>query len=182
VTDLTYSFEIEGPVSEEVPIIFSYNETGSASALASAFGTPAWGIDTEFSINASPSFSDEFSVANSGYPCEERVNDVVVGTVSCSGFAETGQTELSLMSNTIYSIGLNADILFVTDANVSASVDPYIQIDPSFSDAGLFTVEVSPGIGNSPLTTTPEPSSVVLTSTLLLALAFAVRKRGVVRM
>lgn len=53
--------------------------------------------------------------------------------------------------------------------NASASIDPTITINPSFTQASQFSVVASPGVF-----TTPEPPSVALFAIGLLALATVV--------
>jgi hypothetical protein len=62
-------------------------------------------------------------------------------------------------------------------SSASAQVDPYIFIDPSFADASQYSIEVSPGIGNSP-PALPEPSTFVLLGTGILGLAEAARRKS----
>jgi len=52
-------------------------------------------------------------------------------------------------------------------SSCGASVDPMVEIDPSFPDAADFTLEFSP---NLPTTPVPQPSSLLLLGTGLLAL------------
>ncbi len=64
-------------------------------------------------------------------------------------------------------------------ASWSASVDPQLQIDPSFQYAADYTLEVSPSNPSTPTSTIPEPASLPLLSTVLLALLGAgTYKRG----
>jgi hypothetical protein len=60
---------------------------------------------------------------------------------------------------------------------VTVTVDPILSIDPSFADAGAFTIAVSSGIGNSPPSVAPEPSLVIPLSIALLAMVFLARPR-----
>ena len=50
--------------------------------------------------------------------------------------------------------------------SATASVDPYIEIDPSFANASQYSLEFSDGVEN-----TPEPSSFWLTPAACCALA-----------
>jgi hypothetical protein len=59
------------------------------------------------------------------------------------------------------------------DEFASAFVDPFIYIDPAFPDASLYSIVVSPGVGNGPLAAVPEPATLWLVAmalgTLLLS-------------
>ena len=168
---LTYHFEIAGTVSEQVPVIFTYSETGSATALAQ---DGAWQISTGLQI---PQYSDQWS-AGSSQACQQTINFALAGSCTNSTFSEYGRVELDLTSNTSYSVALSAVISYLTDANASVSVDPYIQIDPTFSDAGLFSIQLSQGIGNSP-TPVPEPGAAGMAALALAALvAFGLVRSG----
>jgi hypothetical protein len=58
--------------------------------------------------------------------------------------------------------------------SASASADPFIFIDPAFPNAALYSIVVSPGVGNS-TAAVPEPASVHLVISGVLALAISAR-------
>ena len=58
-----------------------------------------------------------------------------------------------------------------------AYADPYIYIDPNTPNAGLYGIVVSPGVGNSPLGSTPEPSSLMLLGSGVIGVAGLVRRK-----
>lgn len=60
-----------------------------------------------------------------------------------------------------------------------ASVDPMIYIDPGFADANLYTLELSPGVGNADPSSlgAPEPSSWMLAGLGVIGLAFGTHRR-----
>jgi len=62
-------------------------------------------------------------------------------------------------------------------ATASALADPYLYIDPTTPNAGLYSIVVSPGIGNVPLGSTPEPSSVMLFGSGVAGLAGLLRRK-----
>ncbi len=57
----------------------------------------------------------------------------------------------------------------------SATADPYIYVDPSFANAHLYSIVVSPGVGNAP--PVPEPGMAWLLGAGLLSLAWRRSKR-----
>jgi PEP-CTERM motif len=59
----------------------------------------------------------------------------------------------------------------------SAYADPYIYVDPNDPNASLYSIVVSPGIGNVPLGSTPEPSSLVLLGSGVMGLAGFLRRK-----
>jgi hypothetical protein len=71
----------------------------------------------------------------------------------------------TLTLNSLYSVGLELQVnatspadfgLFGTDYQ-SGYLDPIISFDPTFTDAGLFEILLSPGVGNSSLAAVPGP-------------------------
>jgi hypothetical protein len=66
------------------------------------------------------------------------------------------------------------------DESAEAFADPYIFIDPSFPNASLYSIIVSPGVANSPdaPTSAPEPASGALCAALLLGITLAVPARS----
>ena len=65
------------------------------------------------------------------------------------------------MSNTVYEITLSTSI-GALGGTATATTDPGLSIDSGFSDAGLFTIELSTGIGNDAPVPAPEPSTLAL--------------------
>ena len=63
--------------------------------------------------------------------------------------------------------GLVGNVVGQTEA--SASIDPFFAIDPSFADAGLFTLIISDGISNTPPASVPGPIAGAGLPGLLLA-------------
>jgi len=55
--------------------------------------------------------------------------------------------------------------------------DPYIYVDPDTPNAGLYRIVVSSGIGNNPLGSTPEPSSLMLLGSGVTGLAGVLRRK-----
>jgi hypothetical protein len=61
--------------------------------------------------------------------------------------------------------------------SASATADPFLFVDPSFPNASVYSILVSPGVGNVPVptATAPEPASVVLFALAVLFCAGARR-------
>jgi len=93
-------------------------------------------------------------------------SDATCGTTASSFFvtlstrARSGDAANTLSLQVSASTG---DSLSAESA--SASADPFISIDPSFPTAALYSVLVSPGVGNA----VPEPTSAMLVSLGMLA-------------
>jgi hypothetical protein len=62
-------------------------------------------------------------------------------------------------------------------ATASTLADPYIYIDPNTPNAWEYSIVVSNGIGNNPLGTTPEPSSLMLLGSGVAGLAGVLRRK-----
>ena len=65
----------------------------------------------------------------------------------------------------------------VGSGSASAYADPYLVIDPSTPNASQYSIIVSPGVGNVPLGSTPEPSSLMLLGSGVAGLAGLMRRR-----
>ena len=126
-----------------------------------------------------PAYADEW-VARPGGVCEEHLNNAVVATCSAGSFNELGQVTLLVNSQTIHSISLTANIGDQINSSTSATVDPFIQISPSFADASQFSIVVSPGINNIALST-PEPSGVGMVALGLAGLAVFARRKSILK-
>jgi hypothetical protein len=71
-------------------------------------------------------------------------------------------THVSLLVNTPYTIELFAHAYVPANfpASIVAQADPYIYIDPSVVNADQFTLVISDGVGNAPLTSTSVPGPI----------------------
>lgn len=90
-------------------------------------------------------------------------------------------TTFQEQANNAFFVGLFTSTAAEVDgggtSTVTASIDPYFFIPSTDPNAGEYSIIVSPGIGNSPLPTIPEPSTWILLFTGFASLVFA-RYRG----
>jgi hypothetical protein len=118
---------------------------------------------------------DSSSTLGAGFVSTPGVGGAVIaegGSSMSGGFNETGT--YSEFTNIVYEVSLNEDIQSAGNGGASSSAF----IDPIITVPAGYELEFSPGIGNSePATGVPEPSSVILLLTALLAVALALRKR-----
>jgi hypothetical protein len=173
---MSYSYEIVGAASEEVPIMLTYILSGTGNALQGT--TPGWQVGAEIvASNNGPELLDNW-VASTDGECSHLIDDVpVAATCPSSTFQEVGHAALSVDSNTVYTIELNANLSSQINSSASAFADPFIQIDPAFADASQFSVIVSPGIDNVALST-PEPGGAGMLALGLAGLAVLARRKS----
>ncbi len=158
--DVEIYFELVGsaPGVTTVPIIFTSNATTSASSGTGgdASATAGFGLYGYFD-----------DVACSGYDCNSSIDpSSFAGTNSADLYPNVVVYDLSIYVKGSAGLG---------NGTWSATLDPMIEIDPSFADASDFTLEVSPNpAGTSPA---PEPGSLLLLGTGMIVLAGMVRRR-----
>jgi hypothetical protein len=147
---ITYYYMVTGSKSEQVPIFIT--ASGAASATSPFNGT----AEAQAVLESA-----------AGILCATTVNGGNCGDPGSLAFSNS-PLSFDATPGTLYSIvveiGGQADSeAGEGEATWSASVDPQVEIDPSFADASDFTVNFSP----SPV---PEPNSVGLIGTALALL------------
>jgi hypothetical protein len=138
-----YYFEYSGPAGTTVPILIH----------ASLSSTVAGGNPSQAAIS------------RAGITIFDDGNNVVDGrstdcnlSFGCSSDQYDGIIPLSVDANREYSIRLNVFLSAAAGNAVHGIADPQISIDPGFLNGGLYTFDISSGVGNS-LTAAPEPST-----------------------
>jgi protein-L-isoaspartate O-methyltransferase len=164
---LTYSFEvIGGNPGDIVPVLI-------ATSLSALGSDPSHGIGfAELSVHTGAA-GDSFVAVCSDGTCGTTASSFS-GTLRTRARSGDPNNELTLQVQ-----ASTGDSLLATSA--SASADPFIFVDPSFPEAALYSIVVSPGIGNAEITAVPEPGtmSLVLGAGALLGLA---RRRNIARL
>jgi hypothetical protein len=149
---IRYGFQVLGPtVGELVPILMDAylltESTFESKALARLIVSTTSGTAEAF----------------------EACSD---GTCEVTTFSETIGLDV-LSGSTLDSVTLYAEAQArksFDNETALAVADPYIYIAPTFPNAHLYSVVVSPGIGNSPHPPVPEPETLYLLGAGLLAL------------
>jgi hypothetical protein len=104
--------------------------------------------------------------------CNPQVCDETEFSDTLSLVALSGAT---LNSLTLY-VEAQAPPTHFSTESARAFADPYIYIDPAFPNASLYSVVVSPGVGNVPLAQVPEPATLGLVGSVLVAFGLLRRK------
>lgn len=162
---LDYHIYVSGPAGVLVPYNFDtaggITSTGlfpfgfSRVALIAPGGTGLAGFDVSTTLN--------------------NVN-IYCGTNGCVN----GTQHVSLRSNTEYTVEVYASAGAGTnfDTSVIAWADPYIYIDPSFVGGDQFSLLISDGIGNAPISFgVPEPATSAILLLGFAGVRFLARRR-----
>ncbi len=150
---LTYSFVIwGGNIGDVVPLKIDY-------VLMQDSSGPYHGVQATAHIGI-------LSPGGIGYVGGGIRELCTIGCAGSGGDANEleGTLNVSTFAGTQYTVNIYAEV-FATALGqstfASASVDPYIYIDPSFADAAKYSVAVSEGVANvyPALAAVPEPAS-----------------------
>lgn len=143
---LLYRFQVVGPSEGElVPILmdtYLFTEaTFESKALARMIVSTTSGVFEGFEVCTDPETCEASSLSE---------------TIGLS--VRAGST---LDSVTLYAEA-QARVNSFGNEVATATADPYIYINPAFPNAHLYSVVVSPGVGNAPLPPVPEPATIGL--------------------
>ena len=127
------------------------------------------------------------SFINGGTPyiaeCSNSNPGCTLNGVHVSGLEArySGTLSGTVTSNTQYSVEVYAEATATLGypASMYAYADPQIFIDPSFADAGSYSLVLSPGVGNA-LNGVPEPSTLLMMG-MAAAASVRVRRRSLRR-
>ena len=175
--DLTYYYTVVGGnIGDTVPVSFNAKLTASAfsndtgaEALNSAYASFFAGDST----NAFKKVLDGGCVGSCVWSQSWNSTVTLPFTVGDIGTVEL-LTQVSAFDS---ASGCPGPQCLSGAGSAYAYADPYIYIDPSTPNASLYSIVVSPGIGNVPLGSTPEPSSLMLLGTGVAGLAGVVRRK-----
>jgi len=156
---LNYDFEIVGGnAGDVVPLLITANLVTTANSASDGFA--------RILVTTSLSSTEEVACINEG-GCTQTGFSGTFGISAESGSANT--INLEAVSGQVSSLGAE---------DSSASVDPLIEIDPSFAGAANYSIVLSPGVANAvqSASAVPEPSYGLFIGALGV-LAGAIRRR-----
>lgn len=174
---ISYYFQVEqtapAPVSI-IPLLVHGHLQANAGGNLAAGGEGAADATAALSIpalNISPTVS-------------AFCNRISCASSSSMSFSFNGSANVMAGQNILVQLLVAGDAGAIPGLNVGSSTffafaDPEIEIDPSFAFANDFTLAFSPNL--TPPIATPEPSSIALLATGLLALMAGLRSNGVRR-
>jgi PEP-CTERM motif len=167
--ETVYYFAVVGPPGEIVPVDFT------ATGTISIFFYQAYA-----NIGLSADVTGPGLSYSSG-GCQDTLNSYP-GSKCAPTKPLIGSTVLQVIAGDIYTIDLLASAYGQVNSaagsvNGVGDVDPYLAIDPSFADAGDFHLVISDGVGNSPPSAIPEPSTWAMLLVGFAGLGFVMRAR-----
>jgi hypothetical protein len=159
---LLYRFQVTGGnVNDVVPILIDLN--------LNAFSTPESSALARVLIYTSALGVTHQEEVCTGEECEENSLSTTLELLALSG--------ATLDSVTLYAQA-SATATHSTNEFASAFADPFIYVDPAFPNASLYSIVVSPGVGNVPLepAQVPEPATLWLVGSVLFTLSLLKRR------
>lgn len=144
---VSYSFQvIGGNPGDVVPILI-------ATTLITIGTDPTLGIGfAALTVNTSAVGTKTLMAVCTDGTCGTTANSFsgTLNTVAKSGDVDELflQVQASVVGNSLHS------------ESASASADPFIFVDPAFSNASLYSIVVSPGVGNAGALAVPEPGGI----------------------
>jgi len=158
-----YYFQVTGGnAGDLVPIIFDFalsvSSTPDSSALAKVIiRTSAMALPYVEEVVCNPQVCDEGPF--SGSATIQARSGAMLDSVTLYALAQSPATRISHES-------------------ARAFADPYIYIDPTFPNASLYSIVVSPGVGNTPTgAAVPEPATLWCVGSMVGVLGLIQRRR-----
>jgi hypothetical protein len=144
---LDYSFEvIGGTPGDQVPILISAD-------LAYGSVNGGYGFSEIIVSTSVIEASETICTFGCGAGTGDSSFSGVLSATAASGTIDTVHLEIEAATQALPLLG---------GISSSASADDFISIDPSFPGASNYSIVVSPGVGNTIPTATPEPGSLWL--------------------
>ncbi len=188
-SQLTYYFSVIGPQDVIIPILIDYkiivSSTGSIysnnpyynAIVQSSAGISVHGYGDLDSVHYISNYSTIDQVT--GNPFNVDTGGTYTGTLAVDVMTNNVGTgnEISLSASVG---GSNYSGYYHGLMQGLAYVDPVIRIDPSFANAPLYSIVLSPGAGNTwgnPAAATPEPASMLLMGIGAAGVAFMKRRK-----
>lgn len=161
---LTYFFEVTGPAGTTATL----DVYASGAAAASATGGTA-NIGT---ATADANFYIANTNTNATLLTENVTQSQVVGQAAVAASTVLPEASITVQAGTVYAVWMSAYARVTGNNNgwndtlaASASIDPFLAIDPATANASSYGLSVSQGVGNS--TPVPIPGTWLLLSSAL---------------
>jgi hypothetical protein len=182
---LQYSFEVLGPQAY-VPVLVNASLSASASGAPAFYTSASAQLSFEGPVNGEADIGEVYP--NGGVVSVSDQNEIFSPPTGPTIAEESGVFNLSdaytLQTGQVYTVQLDVGIEGTVigggeggkTATESASVDPTIVIAPGTPDAGLYSVEFSPGVGNGQGPSVPDTCSTFALSVMAVAALAGLRR------